>query len=286
MVAHTHLQRNGFWRTNCYGVKNVISKKRNLKGEKMQTILLVDDEKANLKILETVLRRGSYEFLEAESGEEALKLLEKENVDLIVLDLMMPGMDGFQTLERIKQNPTSAFIPVIIASALKESIDIERGLEVGAHDYFTKPLSDDDRRFQLPLKVRNLIKMKKMQDELANLNQELRKTQDKLIEKEKESAVVEMAGATSHELNQPLTAILGNLQLVMTKLPPGDPLTERLNKVLSQVERMVEIVKKIGQITRYKTKRYAENVKIVDIDNSSILNQKQEAVKAEVKEAN
>jgi len=252
----------------------------------MLTILLVDDERMNLKILETILRRGGYQFLEAESGEEALKLLERENVDLILLDLMMPGMDGFQTLEKIKQNPSTTFIPVIIASALKDSIDIEKGLELGANDYFTKPLSDDDRRFRLPLKVRNLMKMKKMQDELANLNYELRKTQEKLIEKEKESAVVEMAGAASHELNQPLTAILGNLQLVMTKLPAGDPLTEKLNKVLNQVERMVEIVKKIGQITRYRTKQYAENVKIVDIEKSSDMNQKLEMVETKVKEKN
>lgn len=245
----------------------------------MQIVLLVDDEKMNLKILETVLRRGGYQFLEAESGEEALKILERENVDLILLDLMMPGMNGFQTLERIKQNLSTAFIPVIIASALKESSDIEKGLELGANDYFTKPLSDDDRRFQLPLKVRNLIKMKKMQDEMANLNSELRKTQEKLIEKEKESAVVEMAGAASHELNQPLTAILGNLQLIMAKLPESDPLNGKLNKVLDQVDRMVKIVQKIGQITRYRTKRYAENVKIVDIDKSSDLNHQPEQLK-------
>lgn len=237
----------------------------------MYTILLVDDEEINLKILRTILRKGGHQFLEAESGEEALGVLERENVDLIILDLMMPGMDGFQTLESIKQNPATAFIPVIIASALKDSVAIEKGLDLGANDYFTKPLSDDDRRFQLPLKVRNLIKMKKMQDELVNLNHELRKTQDKLIEKEKESVVVEMAGAASHELNQPLTAILGNLELVMAKLSEDDPLTKKLNKVLNQVERMVEIVKKIGQITRYKTKRYAEDVRIVDIDKSSDL---------------
>jgi CheY-like chemotaxis protein len=182
---------------------------------------------------------------------------------------MMPAMDGYQTLERIKQNPSTGFIPVIIASALKESVDIEKGLELGANDYFTKPLTDDDRRFQLPLKVRNLVKMKKMQDELSNLNHELRKAQEKLIEKEKETAVVEMAGAASHELNQPLTSILGNLQLAITKLAPDDPLTEKLNRVLNQVERMVDIVKKIGQITRYRTKKYAENVKIVDINDSS-----------------
>jgi len=235
----------------------------------MYTILLVDDEEINLKLLKTILRKGGYQFFEVESGEEALRLLERENVDLVVLDMMMPGMDGFQTLESIKQNPSTAFVPVIIASALKDSSAIEKGLQLGANDYFTKPLSDDDRRFQLPLKVRNLIKMKKMQDELVILNQELRKTQDKLIEREKESAVVEMAGAASHELNQPLTAILGNLQLVMAKLPEDDPLAERLNKVLNQVERIVEIVKKIGQITRYKAKRYAENVNIVDIDKSS-----------------
>ncbi|MFH1336589.1 MAG: response regulator [Candidatus Zixiibacteriota bacterium] len=245
----------------------------------MHNILLVDDEKMNLKILETVLRRGGYQFFEAESGEGALRILEKENIDLILLDLMMPGMDGYQTLERIKQNPSTSFIPVIIASALKESIDVEKGLELGANDYFTKPLSDDDRRFQLPLKVRNLVKMKKMQDELSNLNHELKKTQEKLIEKEKETVVVEMAGAASHELNQPLTAIMGNLQLAITKLSPDDPLAEKLNRVLNQVERMVDIVKKIGQITRYRTKKYAENVKIVDINNSSDRMSEREAIK-------
>jgi two-component system cell cycle response regulator len=244
----------------------------------MQTILLVDDEKMNLKILEAVLRINSYRFIEAESGEEALKTLERESIDLILLDLMMPGMDGFQTLEKIKQNPSTTFIPIIIASALKDSIDIEKGLELGANDYFTKPLSDDDRRFQLPLKVRNLIKLKKMQDELTKLNHELKKTQEKLIEKEREAVVVEMAGAASHELNQPLTAILGNLQLVMTKIPPGGPIYEKLNKILNQVERMVEIVKKISQITRYRTKKYAENVQIVDIDNSSDSVSKQETL--------
>jgi two-component system cell cycle response regulator len=244
----------------------------------MQTVLLVDDEKMNIKILETVLRKDGYRFFEAESGEVALRILEQESIDLILLDLMMPGMDGFQTLEKIKQNPSTTFIPIIIASALKESIDIEKGLELGANDYFTKPLSDDDRRFQLPLKVRNLIKFKKMQDELTSLNHELRKTQEKLIEKERETVVVEMAGAASHELNQPLTAILGNLQLVMAKIPPGDPISEKLNKILNQVERMVDIVKKISQITRYRTKKYAENVQIVDIDNSSDSVNKQETI--------
>jgi CheY-like chemotaxis protein len=235
----------------------------------MYNILLVDDEKMNLTILEAVLRRGGYQFFEADSGEKALDILQRENIDLILLDLMMPGMDGYQALERIKQNPAISFIPVIIASALKESVDVEKGLELGANDYFTKPLSDDDRRFQLPLKVRNLIKIKKMQDELSGLNRELKRTQEKLIEKEKEAAVVEMAGAASHELNQPLTAIMGNLQLAISKLSPDDPLAEKLNRVLNQVERMVDIVKKIGQITRYRTKKYAENVNIVDINNSS-----------------
>ncbi len=248
----------------------------------MYTILLVDDEKMNLKFLRTVLRKGDYRFLEAESGEEALELLEREKADLIILDLMMPGMDGFQVLEKTKDNPTTVCIPVIIASALKDSTAIERGLELGANDYFTKPLSDDDRRFQLPLKVRNLIKLKKMQDELVSLNHELRKTQEKLIEKEKQSAVVEMAGAASHELNQPLTAILGNLQLVLAKLPAGDPLAQRLNKVLDQVDRMVELVKKIGRITRYKTKEYAKHVRIVDIDKASSVNQKEATVKEKV----
>ena len=247
----------------------------------MDTILLVDDETMNLKILRTILRKGEYRFLEAEEGEGALQLLGREKVDLIVLDLMMPGMDGFQVLERVKSNPSTDFIPVIIASALKDSSAIERGLELGANDYFTKPLSDDDRRFQLPLKVRNLVKSKKMQDQLADLNRELKEAQEKLIEKEKVSAVVEMAGAASHELNQPLTAILGNLQLVMSKLPEGDPLAQRIDKVLDQVDRMVEIVKKIGHITRYRTKEYAENVRIVDIDKSSNVNRKKEPIEKE-----
>ncbi|MCB5160973.1 response regulator [Marinomonas algarum] len=103
-------------------------------------ILLVDDEPSNLRVLRQVLQPARYRLSFARSGQDALKLVEKETVDLILLDIMMPDMTGLEVCEQLKSNPKTAHIPVIFVTALKDSVDEERGFDIGAVDYISKPV--------------------------------------------------------------------------------------------------------------------------------------------------
>jgi putative two-component system response regulator len=105
-----------------------------------QSLLLVDDEPTNLRVLRTVLQEH-YRLLFAKSGEEALQLVQKEQPDLILLDVMMPGLTGFDVCAQLKANPLTRAIPVIFVTALKDEMDETKGFEVGAVDYITKPIS-------------------------------------------------------------------------------------------------------------------------------------------------
>lgn len=105
-----------------------------------QSLLLVDDEPTNLRVLRTVLQE-QYRLLFAKSGEEALQLVQKEHPDLILLDVMMPGLTGFDVCARLKADPATCAIPIIFVTALKDEMDETKGFEVGAVDYITKPIS-------------------------------------------------------------------------------------------------------------------------------------------------
>lgn len=105
------------------------------------TVLVVDDTPANLAVLFTGLRRAGYKVLLNERGEVALQTAVDVHPDLIVLDVMMPGMDGFETCRRLKADPRTKDIPVILMTALTEPVDEVTGLRAGAVDYITKPIN-------------------------------------------------------------------------------------------------------------------------------------------------
>lgn len=105
-----------------------------------RTLLLVDDEPTNLRVLRTVLQQ-QYRLLFAKSGEEALQLIATDLPDLILLDVMMPGLTGFDVCARLKANPATSAVPVIFVTALKDEMDETTGFDVGAVDYITKPIS-------------------------------------------------------------------------------------------------------------------------------------------------
>ena len=124
-------------------------------------VLVVDDILPNVKLLEAKLTSEYYDVLTATNGEEALVIVEKDNPDLILLDVMMPGMDGFEVCTRIKQNPRLAHIPVVMVTALTDTEDKVRGLESGADDFLTKPINDT----ALMARVRSLVRLKMTTDE-------------------------------------------------------------------------------------------------------------------------
>ncbi|MBC8478712.1 response regulator, partial [bacterium] len=128
-------------------------------------ILLVDDEIINRKLLTVLLRAEDFTYTHAGDGEQALEIVAAEQIDLIILDIMMPRMDGFQFMAEYSRLYDEPRIPIIVSSALSDLKCVERALSLGAADYFLKPLEDEVKRFQLPLKVKNLIKMKRLQQE-------------------------------------------------------------------------------------------------------------------------
>lgn len=128
-----------------------------------QTVLAIDDVPANLKLLGEILA-PEYRFLVATSGAQGLDIASAKQPDLILLDVMMPEMDGYEVCARLKANPLTQSIPVIFITALKEETDEEKGLEIGAIDYVTKPFSPSIVR----IRVRNHLELKKYHDLLES----------------------------------------------------------------------------------------------------------------------
>lgn len=125
-------------------------------------VLVVDDIQANVKLLEARLSAEYFDVLTANGGKEALEICERERVDVVLLDVMMPGMDGFETCRQLKLNPKTHHIPVVLVTALDQVSDKVRGLEGGADDYLTKPVDE----IALVTRVKNLARLKMLTDEM------------------------------------------------------------------------------------------------------------------------
>lgn len=125
-------------------------------------ILVVDDLLPNIRLLEAKLTNEYYDVITSQSGSEALILAEKNQPDLILLDVMMPEMDGFEACRRLKKNPKTADIPVVMVTALSDVEDRVQGLNAGADDFLTKPIND----LALFARIRSLVRIKSMTDEL------------------------------------------------------------------------------------------------------------------------
>jgi len=138
---------------------------RDVKGARsLATILIVDDEPANRKLLEALLHPEGYLTIVASNGEEALEAVTECTPDLILLDVMMPGMDGYQVARQLKATPATANIPIIMVTAQVERSARVLGLEAGAEEFLTKPID----RAELWLRVRNLLRLKTQGDFLRN----------------------------------------------------------------------------------------------------------------------
>jgi len=136
------------------------------------TLLIVDDEPQVRKLLETLLQHEGYQTVCAGSGEEALQLVAQQPPDLILLDIMMPGMDGYEVASQLKGDETTAGIPIIMLSALSEPSARVSGLETGAEEFISKPVE----RVELWLRVRNLLRLKARGDRV-NPSRELTRQQ-------------------------------------------------------------------------------------------------------------
>ncbi len=132
-------------------------------------ILVVDDRPQNIELMKAYLVPQRYEVVSAVNGNEALVMLSYGKIDLVLLDIMMPGMDGFEVLRRIRQDAVTKLLPVILLTALRASEDRVKGIEAGCDDFISKPVD----KLELLARVQSLLKVKAYNDLLANYRKEL-----------------------------------------------------------------------------------------------------------------
>ena len=205
-----------------------------------QPIMIVDDNPNNLKVLSQSLRNAGWVVAIAKSGEIALKQANHTPPALILLDVMMPGIDGFETCQRLKANPNTMDIPVIFMTALSDPVDKVRGLSIGAVDYITKPFQAEEvlARANIHYKLRSLTKELREQNDLLEQRvaerttklkkslEELESTQIKLVQHEKMATLGNLVAGLGHEINNPVGLIFSNI----------DPIKEYLSSLLYAIK--------------------------------------------------
>jgi class 3 adenylate cyclase len=137
-------------------------------------ILVVDDTASNVKLLADILAARGYAVKTAAAGAEALELMARETPDLVLLDVMMPGMSGYEVCRKIRENPATAMVPVVMVTALDPGQERVKGIEAGADDFLTKPI----HQAELLARVRSLLRIKALHDQLTALNRSLEQRVD------------------------------------------------------------------------------------------------------------
>ena len=130
--------------------------------ERTSVILVVDDNQQNLELLQVYLEDINCRTIPAHNGPEALEIIRKDPPDLVLLDVMMPKMSGFEVCKRIKSDPKTTDIPIIMVTALNEFRDIERGIDSGTDDFISKPVN----KLELLTRVKTMLKLKHLSDKL------------------------------------------------------------------------------------------------------------------------
>jgi two-component system sensor histidine kinase/response regulator len=190
------------------------------------TVLIVDDDEKNIKLLKVMLQKENYDLVSAGSGEEALRITAERSPDIILLDIMMPGMDGFEVCRRLKANAETKVVPVLIITALAEKQDRVKAMEAGADDFLNKPIE----KTELVVRVKSLLRIKDYHGQLLENNREISEKNRSLQELEKvKDGLTHMI---VHDLRNPLTAISMSIELVQLR---GENLNDSQRKAMSNI---------------------------------------------------
>jgi len=237
------------------------------------TVLVVDDEPRNVEVISHFLMREGFRVIAAEDGDAALLTVIEEAPDVILLDVMMPGLDGFEVCRRLKAHPATVFIPVVILTALRGASERVKGAAAGADEFLSKPFDE----VELVTRVKSLLRVKRLHDQLqahavemenrvAERTAELQNALDDL--KELDRLKSEFISNVSHELRTPLLHVKGYVDLlaegVLGGLTPRQ--TEGLGIAQEAIERLERVVEDIVDFSAVQQQRLIlEPVSVADV---------------------
>lgn len=217
-------------------------------------ILIVDDVLSNVLLLKVLLTNEKYNVVTAMNGTQALKMVESELPDLVLLDVMMPDISGFEVARQLKEKPAFAQIPIIFLTALNSTADIVKGFQMGANDFISKPFNKEE----LIIRVKHQISLIAAKRIIFNQNEELKRTikgRDKLY------------SVIAHDLRSPMASIKMVLNMLMINLPSekiGEEMHELLNMANQTTEELFSLLDNLLKWTKSQIGRL--NVVPQDID--------------------
>jgi len=245
-------------------------------------IMIIDDQPSNLSVMFQYLNEFNTELMLIQKGQEAIEIADLKKPDIILLDIIMPDMNGFETCRKLKENKNTADIPVIFMSCLTDTDNIVKGFECGGIDYITKPVRREEMiaRISTHLKIRRTEEsLKKYSDHLEELVEkrtaelkdaceklerevaEHRKLEGQLIQSQKMEAIGTLAGGIAHDFNNILGSIIGYTELSLFELPEEHIVYQYLSQVLKAGDRAKELV---GQILTF-SRRTDQKRKLLNI---------------------
>lgn len=198
--------------------------------EKKGKILIVDDNVDAVELLEKRLRSEGYGTAGAYDGEEGLKKVVEYNPDLIILDIMMPRLDGYEVCKRLKMDEDTRYIPVLMLTAKSDVESKVKGLDIGADDYLPKPVDYKE----LSARVRSLLTIKA--------------AHKKLVDEEKSEAMEKMMDEVAHEVRNPLVSIGGFARKVYAGLPEDDPNKRYMEMIIQNVAVLESMIKQLIEL--------------------------------------
>jgi signal transduction histidine kinase len=212
--------------------------------ERPATILVVDDNLQNREVAEGHLVGAGYAVIQAESGEDALPILEGRRPDLVLLDVLMPGIDGFETCRRIRLLPVVGETPVLFLTALGDLSTHKAALDSGADDFLTKPLN----RTELLIRVRSLLRIKQLGDELKRNYDVIRSQRDALLAAQRSKE--ELTALIVHDLKNPLSSILSNAQYVLGRSGLVGDDRDAVDDIVRASQAMMRLVMNLLDVSR------------------------------------
>ena len=225
-------------------------------------ILVVDDDKNSRDMLKDILEPEGHDITLAEHGEEALELLKDDNPDLILLDVMMPGIDGLEVCKRIKSDPELSHIPVILVTVLNNKEDKLKGIEAGANEFLTKPISSKN----VILRSRNLIYSHKLYERVVQDYHKLKDLQ------ELQNNLVHMI---VHDMKSLLAGIRTGARIIKNKIGENinTTVTKMLNRIEKSTNRLISMVESMLDVNKFESNNMElnkQNANIVSIIQQSL----------------